>query len=82
MMMNKWLRSRAGSHRKRAPGWNWLDVCGPFRSAKGVSARLALVVVEHVGIDGFANGSAGRTTKRSAKQGAHQRASYAAEGSA
>jgi hypothetical protein len=82
MMMNKWLRSRAGSHRKRAPGWIWLEVCGPFRSAKGVSARLALVVVEHVGVDGFANSSAGRTTQSTTEKSAHQRARHTAEGSA
>ena len=56
-----------------------LEVGWSSRPAKGVSAVLTLVVVEHIGIDGFANGCAGSTAGRTAEQGAHEGTSQPAK---
>ena len=45
--------------------------------AEGVVALLALVVVEHIGVDRFANGRAGSTTGCTAEQCADERAGQA-----
>ncbi|WP_447778063.1 hypothetical protein [Variovorax boronicumulans] len=37
-----------------------------------MAARLTLVVVEHIGVDGFANGCAGSTAGCASEQGAHE----------
>ena len=49
------------------------------RLAESVAAVLALVVIEYVGVDGFANGCASSTTGGASEKGTHEGTSQATE---